>query len=276
MNKKNNTLLQKLKDNAFNLALGIGMFAILAMVAVYTINRNGKQFASNDLDLNMASDYSEITTEAKNVKTTTGKTADRTGEASRTNVPKVSTTERVVEQMPKEEKRMIAPESITASTTESVVAKAEESTVPVTTDVGALDFSSEATLSWPVKGEVILPFSMETTVYFKTLDQYQCNSGMLIAAGNGSTVQNAYLGQVTKVTSDNMYGNMVTVYLGNDYSVVYGQLDTIYVKEGDFVKAGQSIGTIGKPTDSFTEEGSHLFFEMFEGDKPIDPLLFME
>ena len=89
-------------------------------------------------------------------------------------------------------------------------------------------------------------------------------------------MKNAYLGKVTKVTSDDIYGNLVTVYIGNDYSLVYGQLDTIYVKEGDYVKAGDSIGTIGKPTDSFIEEGSHLFFEMLQGEDPVDPALYME
>ena len=152
----------------------------------------------------------------------------------------------------------------------------EEEAKPVTTDVGELNFSSDKMISWPVSGKVILPFSMETTVYFKTLDQYQCNPGMLIAAGNGSTVKNAYLGKVTKVTSDDVYGNLVTIYIGNDYSLVYGQLDTIYVKEGDYVKTGDSIGTIGNPTDSFTEEGSHLFFEMLQGEEPVDPVLYME
>ncbi len=148
--------------------------------------------------------------------------------------------------------------------------------LPVTADAGQLDFASDKTLTWPVQGEVILPYSMETTVYFKTLDQYKCNPGMLIAAGNGTTVKNAYLGKVTRVTSDNTYGNMVTVYLGNDYSAVYGQLDMIYVKEGDHVKAGASVGTIGNPTDCFQAEGSHLFFQLMKGDEPVDPMGFME
>ena len=84
------------------------------------------------------------------------------------------------------------------------------------------------------------------------------------------------MGKVTKVTSDDIYGNLVTVYIGNDYSLVYGQLDTIYVKEGDYIKAGDSIGTIGNPTDSFEEEASHLFFEMTEKDTPVDTMLFIE
>ena len=266
MNIKNRdtTFLQKLKDNAFYVALGLGLLAVLAVVAVYTVEQNGNQIAQNEVDLNKASDYSQIATEGVKTTETNAKTVKReqkTTEHATTEVAKSAT-----EQMSSTQK---VSESVTNT-------GSEQSTLPVTTDIGELNFSSDKTITWPVKGEVILPFSMETTVYFKTLDQYQCNPGMLIAAGSGSTVKNAYLGKVTKVTSDDVYGNLVTVYIGNDYSLVYGQLDTIYVKEGDYVKAGESIGTIGKPTDSFLEEGSHLFFEMLQKDTPVDPALFIE
>lgn len=266
MQNRNQTFLQKVKDNAFYVALGLGLLAILAVVAVYTMERDGSQVAENDLDLNQASDYTTITTEDKKLEEANAKTANQKGKADRTTA---MTTEA------QETTEQVTTEADTEQDTESTESTKEEQ-IPVTTDVGELDFTSDKTLTWPVNGDVILPYSMETTVYFKTLDQYQCNPGMLIAAGNGTTVKNAYLGKVTDVTSDNVYGNLVTLYIGNDYSIVYGQLDTIYVKEGDYVKAGESIGTIGNPTDSFTEEGSHLFFQMLEGEKPIDPVMFIE
>ncbi len=265
MQNRDQTFLQKLKDNAFYVALGLGLLAILAVVAVYTMGRRGTEVAENDLDLNQASDYTAITTEDKKIEETNAKTANQKGSAGRT----TATTE------DKKTTQEVTTEAVTEQVTESTESVNAEQ-IPVTTDVGELDFTSDKTLTWPVNGDVILPYSMETTVHFKTLDQYQCNPGMLIAAGNGTTVKNAYLGKVTKVTSDNMYGNLVTLYIGNDYSIVYGQLDTIYVKEGDYVKAGESIGTIGNPTDSFTEEGSHLFFQMLEGEKAIDPMMFIE
>lgn len=264
MQNRDKTFLQKLKDNAFYIALGLGLLAILAVVAVYTMEQGGDQLAENDLDLNQASDYTSITTEETKVEETNGKTANQTGKTDRTTA---KTTENTTEQ--------VTTEKAAEQTTEAAENTSTEQ-IPVTTDVGELDFTSDKTLTWPVNGDVILPYSMETTVYFKTLAQYQCNPGMMISAGNGTTVKNAYLGKVTKVTSDNVYGNMVTLYIGNDYSIVYGQLDTIYVKEGDYVKAGESVGTIGNPTDSFTEEGSHLFFQMLEGENPIDPMMFIE
>lgn len=262
MKQNNTTLLQKLKDNAFYVAFGVGIFALLGVVAVYTMNRQGSQMADNDKDLNMASDYTEITTQEEKVEETYGEIANSKGEIEREAFAEEETTQENITEQSVEAKEEIPSENDYA--------------LPVSAPAGELNFNSESTISWPVNGEVILPYSMDTTVYFKTLDQYQCNSGMMIAAGSGTTVKSAYLGQVTKVTSDNVYGNLVTVYLGNDYSVVYGQLDTIYVKEGDYVKAGDSIGTVSAPTDSFVEEGSHLYFKMLKGDTPVDPMMFIE
>ncbi len=275
MKNDDTTFLQKLKDNAFYVALGLGLLAVLAVVAVYTVEQNGNQLASNEVDLNKASDYATITTQATEAKETNAKTVKKSEATTQQNITKeTSTAEQEVNtaetSSQSTEDAEAASQSLALSDTDS------KDALPVTSNAGELDFTSDKTITWPVNGEVILPFSMETTVHFKTLDQYRCNPGMLIAAGNGTTVKNAYLGKVTKVTSDDIYGNLVTVYIGNDYSLVYGQLDTIYVKEGDYLKAGDSVGTIGNPTDSFTEEGSHLFFEMLQGDTPVDPALFIE
>lgn len=262
MKQDKSKLSQKLKDKIFYISFGVGIFALLAVITVYTIQQRNTKVA--ELDLNTVSDYEEIAEKNQAiVKETGGNVTSTTGSTERTTEKEV--TEEAVTTQEKE-----TEEEVREATTERDYA------LPTSAPAGELTFNSEETLSWPVNGEVILPYSMDTTVYFATLDQYQCNPGMMIAAGNGTTVKSAYLGKVTKVTSDNVYGNIVTVYLGNDYSAVYGQLDTIYVKEGDYVKAGDSIGTVGNPTDSFLEEGSHLFFQMLNGETPVDPMLFIE
>lgn len=279
MKMRDNNFLQKLKNNAFYIALGLGLIAVLAVVAVYTLERGDTDLAKSQMDLNQVSDYvpdedipvadvdgsimrndsvPEITTETK----TEAADEQNTDLAVNDDKDKEQTEEPATSE---EIKESDAPKEIT-----------EEPSVAVAANAGELNFTSNKTIGWPVQGKVLIPFSMETTVYFETLDQYQCSSAMMIAAGKGTTVQNAYLGQVTNITSDDTYGNMVTLYIGNDYSIVYGQLDTVYVNEGDFVKAGESIGTIGTPTDSFEKEGSHLYFQMLQKEQPVDPLLYVE
>lgn len=302
MNNNDTDLLQKIKDNAFYIALGVGLIAILAVVAIYTMQRNGNSIDGNDMDLNQPSDYSSINdddtwtdstrdnTSRRNDRNTdsTDKTVNRQNAQTEsetgaiTNIPDTNARQQMEKkniQIPDETQTVDEATKTTGTlndTTNVSDGTDDGEQLPVTADTGELNFGSGKILEWPIKGEVILPYSMETTVYFKTLDQYQTNPGMLIAAGSGSTVKSAYLGKVEKVTSDNTYGNIVTVYLGNDYRAVYGQLDTIYVKEGDYIKAGESIGTIGMPTDTFEDEGSHLFFELLSGETPVDPITFME
>lgn len=282
MNNNDTTLLQKIKDNAFYIALGVGLLAVVTLVAIYTM-RKGTATDTNDMGI---SDYSYDVTDG-NDNTTSDYTAskrttenkygyNKDKEEELSNIPDTNATNELEKkniQVPDDSEEEVKTND-NAAESEAPVTD-DNNQLPVTADIGELNFGSDKTLTWPVEGAVILPFSMETTVYYKTLDQYKCNPAVLIAAGSGSTVKNAYLGKVTKVTSDNTYGNMVTMYIGNDYSIVYGQLDTIYVKEGDYVKAGESVGTIGKPTDSFEDEGSHLYFQMLKGDTPVDPMTFM-
>lgn len=281
MKNGDKTFLQKIKDNAFYLSLGIGLFAILAVVGVYTAQQNELKVAENEMDLNVASDYADLENyEGAKVAETNGDVTREEEIASTKEVVKEQDAEKTEDmadaEAAKEHEQSDETADAPSTANEQEASSEDGEAVPTAGDTGRLDFNSEKTITWPINGEVILPYSMETTVYYETLDQYKCNPGMLIQAGVGTTVQNAYLGQVTSVTSDNIYGNLVTLYIGNEYSIVYGQLDAVYVKEGDFVKAGQSIGTVGNPTDSFAKEGSHLFFQMKCGEETVDPMMYIE
>lgn len=281
MKNGDKTFLQKIKDNAFYLSLGIGLFAILAVVGVYTAQQNELKVAENEMDLNVASDYADLENyEGAKVAETNGDVTREEEIASTKEVVKEQDAEKTEDmadaEAAKENEQLDETADAPSTENEQEASSEDGEAVPTAGDTGRLDFNSEKTITWPINGEVILPYSMETTVYYETLDQYKCNPGMLIQAGVGTTVQNAYLGQVTSVTSDDVYGNLVTLYIGNEYSIVYGQLDAVYVKEGDFVKAGQSIGTVGNPTDSFAKEGSHLFFQMKCGEDTVDPTMYIE
>lgn len=136
-------------------------------------------------------------------------------------------------------------------------------------------FDLEKGLLWPVSGDVILKYSMGNTVYFKTLAQYKCNPAIVISSKEGTKVKSAADGTVTKVTKSDETGNMVTVDIGSGYSVTYGQLEDISVKEGQAVKESDVIGKIARPTKYYSQEGSNLYLQVMENDKPVDPLLLL-
>lgn len=152
----------------------------------------------------------------------------------------------------------------------------EDSSVAAMSGTGIKNkFDMDKGLLWPVSGDVILKFSMSNTVYFKTLAQYKCNPAVIIASEEGTNVKEAAGGTVTKVTHSDELGNMVTVDIGSGYTLTYGQLKDISVKEGQAIKEGDTIGKVAKPTKYYSEEGSNLYFQVMEKDKSVDPLLLL-
>lgn len=132
-------------------------------------------------------------------------------------------------------------------------------------------YEGEKTLEWPVIGNIILPYSMDTTVYYTTLDQYACNDGILIDAKIGDEVVAAADGRVVNVADSDRYGTTVTMLIGEYYEVYYSQIDHVKCEIGDEVKAGEVIGLVAKPTRSFILEGPHLFFKMTCRGEAVNP-----
>ena len=139
-----------------------------------------------------------------------------------------------------------------------------------------LVFSEEDVLSWPVDGNVLIPFNMEQTVYFATLDQYKYNPAVIIAGDVGEEVWAATDGKVTSIKEDAQTGTTVTVDLGDGFEAIYGQLGELHVKEGDRVEEGVLIGYLGEPTKYYSVEGCNLYFQLLKDGEAVDPLHYLD
>ena len=106
------------------------------------------------------------------------------------------------------------------------------------------------------------------------------HSGIDIGAGYGDTIMASASGTVIYVTEPyegcnkggTGYGNYCIIDHGNGYTTLYGHARDIYVYEGQYVNAGQSIGEVGS---TGTSTGSHLHFEIRlwgEYKNPLDYL----
>ena len=78
-------------------------------------------------------------------------------------------------------------------------------------------------------------------------------------------------GVVTSIEEDDRTGTTVTLAVGNNTSLVYGQLALDGLKEGDIIEAGECIGTVAEPTRYYVVEGPNLYFQVLEGEESLDP-----
>lgn len=138
-----------------------------------------------------------------------------------------------------------------------------------------IKFSEDTLMEWPVNGNILIDYSMDSTTYFPTLDQYRLSSGIAVQAVQGAPVQSAVNGKVLTIAQDAQTGTTVTMELGNGYQAIYGQLTDLQVAQGDTVKKGTTIGYVGTPTKYYSKEGSNLYFAMKKDGKPIDPITYL-
>ena len=133
-----------------------------------------------------------------------------------------------------------------------------------------LHFSKEGA-TWPIEGTILLDYSMEGTIYFPTLNQYQYNPAMVIAGAVNSKVYFIAKGKITDVSTNEETGCTVTQDLGDGYTAVYGQLKEINNKVGETVEAGQVVGYVSEPTKYYSLEGANVYFKLLKDGVPVDP-----
>jgi lipoprotein NlpD len=115
---------------------------------------------------------------------------------------------------------------------------------------------------WPTKGQVISTYSISSAG----------RKGIDIAGRSGQAVIASASGKV--VYSGNglaRYGNLLIIKHNDVYLSAYAHNKTLLVKEGQYVKAGQKIATLGRSG----AQQEQLHFEIRRNGKPVDPLRFL-
>lgn len=144
------------------------------------------------------------------------------------------------------------------------------------TQAAALNFTDTSEADWPVHGDVLLPYSMDKTVYFATLDQYKYNPAMIIAASVNMKVTAAADEKITDISTNADTGLTVTADLGNGYAITYGQLKEVELNVGDAVSRGEVIGYVSEPTKYYCVEGTNLYLAMTKDGTPVNPMDFLQ
>ncbi|MBN2224453.1 MAG: peptidoglycan DD-metalloendopeptidase family protein [Deltaproteobacteria bacterium] len=118
---------------------------------------------------------------------------------------------------------------------------------------------------WPTRGFVTSSFGYRRSPYTKTLRMHE---GLDIANKVGTAIYATADGVVIFTGIEGSYGKVLSIDHGYGIATRYGHLDTILVKEGDKVKRGDKIATLGV-TGRTT--GPHLHYEVRINGVPVNP-----
>lgn len=122
----------------------------------------------------------------------------------------------------------------------------------------------------PVNGKIFAAFSGDELVYNRTLDDWRTHNGVDISAAPGDAVKAGADGTVATVYEDGMQGTVVVIN-HNGFTARYcGLAKATYVKEGEKVTQGQTIGTVGEVAMEVLEE-SHIHLEIEKNGKTVNP-----
>lgn len=245
---------QLFKDKVFLVLLVLGLLTIVAAAGVITIQRgnDGKE-----------SPYLQAPNQGNMIAEETIPSETKDMLAGDSNATR--------------EQEMQAVDSAKATAkpeTESTQAKADSGKEAAASLV--LNFNDATRMTWPVRGNVILDYSMESTIYFPTLDQYKCNPGLVIQGDVSAPVVAPANAKVQEIGSNEEIGNYVILNMGNGYTAVCGQLKELKVVENEYIEEGQILGYVAEPTKYYSIEGSNIFFELEHDNTAIDPLDYMQ
>jgi len=110
-------------------------------------------------------------------------------------------------------------------------------------------------------GYRIHPISGNTTFHY----------GADLAAGTGTKVFAVADGKISETGYGTINGKYIKVVHAEGFVSHYTHLHKVHVKEGDTVKKGASIGTVGSTGYS---TGPHLHFELRRNGKVLDPFAY--
>lgn len=121
------------------------------------------------------------------------------------------------------------------------------------------------TLIWPVNGQIVVHYGSQKDPVFNVP---MFRSGIYIQASPGTSVKASAEGKVVYANYFKGYENLVIISHGDGYYTVYGNLGSMSVREGSYVKTGQAVGTVSEKSNIDT---TAVYFEVRYRGKPLNP-----
>ncbi len=117
----------------------------------------------------------------------------------------------------------------------------------------------------PIQGA---PLKGAGNYYSEALQAYLFHAGTDYSQAEGAVIRVKHAGKVIYAGPDPILGQKVEVDCGEDWSVIYGGLENLRVKEGDLLEINQAIGQVGYYSGAEgVKNQPQLHYEVWHGDQ---------
>lgn len=272
---------------AVTVAFSLCLLAVVAMIGMYTVGKSEQKQAELERQVAEA-EQKRAEEQAKQEEARKAQEIEEEREAEQRQEAASASAKRQMETEEKEKSQENSVidgaelesdfQSVETEIAENIVIdEMEEAVSDAMAEEPTLSFSAETDkLFWPIAGNVLLDYSMDKTIYFSTLNQYKYNPAVIIQGSQDASVMCAAQGRVTAVETLDETGTTVTMDIGDGYELVYGQLKELTVKEGDYRKAGETIGYVSEPTKYYAQEGCNVYFAVRKDGESVDPMTLLQ
>ena len=255
------------------ISLSVLIIAVVAFIITFFIYNNfldknieiakaNKSSITELMNINEQSSSQASSSIGKSVNELKGENEQTNGEQNNVEVNKIAINTSNMEKETKEN-------TIKANETQENVVKQPE--------VKKEEKVPDPTFIKPVEGEISVEFAKDTLIYSNTLKEWVTHMGVDIKADKATVVKASAEGTVKSIKNDPRYGITVVVEHVNGFETIYSNLLTAeFVGEGENVKKGQTLGTVGNTATFEIADSSHLHFEMQKNDTNLDPTLYIK
>ena len=245
----------------------VAVFAAAVSISMYSGQNNKKQ---EKVDTNQIISLVPEEEQTNTASSTIGNSIKEEENTNQTNIQETNTVNNV-------ETNNTADNKSTVDTTTN---KTKDSNTPKTiaTNTEAIkEEKKEISFTWPVQGDLLKAFSVDSLLYSATLDEWVAHKGIDIRAEQATVVTAAADGTVKSIKNDPRYGLTVVIEHSDNFKTVYSNLLTAeFITEGETVTQGQTIGTVGNTATFEIADDSHLHFEMLKDSEYVDPTLYLK
>ena len=159
---------------------------------------------------------------------------------------------------------------------ESGISEPQEEVIQEAEEIVETMEQTEPSYIWPLSGQLERENDGENLKFDPTMQDWRSHEGSDILSSLGCPVEAVRAGTVISAEKDSLYGMTVKLDHGDGTVSIYSNLEEpAAVSAGQFLEAGETLGSVGASAICESSQSSHLHFAIEVNGRNVNPLDYL-